>query len=773
MSSRFALVVVTDRRLVADAAARALDDLRRAGDRPGWTAAQREVVTRARRYLQHAAPDAAYPLVVVERLADVPAALTEPGVLALLVIDHHAHRPRFGAPTTTAAELSALALPAHVTFQPSPASVHVYTEPDDVALAAEPWTTRWLPADEWVIEADLVCAFTDAIQNHHADRLRAQPRPTALSTALAAFLDEQADNRWGLHYYTGSVVARFIDDLEQHAVEHGNPVVRGPSEHSLACSALARWQLDGAPALITVTSGMADEFRGTLANLRDARARGFIVCADSRPGQWFPFQGTIHAGEDSRAVMRARGLPTVHCDRPEGMVDQLAEAFEAYHADAGPVVLFVTREVLETTEPVTAPVVRRPAAHTAPSPVDDLVRVLNTEPVRLLCQVGPVESPDLVHTLARRAGMALADTLTHPGSVSRYRDGAVVEEYLGTLSLYGYSARVHEFLHRDGKLRPRSEQALLFLNSRIAEVDTPFSQLATRRTKPLQVVPHAAEVAPFAQVGVTGPVPEVLRAVLARLDVDPAVLALRRAAIRSTVDSFSDVVGLLPVLPMSPNYFFRRLSGILGGLIRDGYRYTGVYDVGRAALSAVCNLPRTGPGFSGWFGRALMGDALSALPGIVLGRPDNVLAFVGDGAAALVPDIVPTLVRQVVADRVSLPRNVSIFTFVNGGHSVIRTYRESLQPGAVGAQTGVLTLPESDWRRRIGDLTMTHRRLTDVDALATQLLAPGLNRYTVPLGHNNEGDGLSLMAAVGWQRDELTSRTLAVLGADPTERRAA
>jgi len=773
MFTRYALVVVTDRRLVADAAARALDGLRGVGDRPEWTDAQREVVTRARRYLYHAARDATYPLVVVERLADVPAALTEPGVLALLVIDHTAHRPRFGAPSTTAAELAELALPEHVTFQPCPASVHVYTEPDDVALAAEPWTTRWLPEREWVIEADLVCAFTDAIQNHHADRLRVQPRPTALSIALTTFLDEQAEGRWGLHYYTGSVVANLIDDLERHAVANGNPVVRGPSEHSLACSALARWQLDGVPALITVTSGMADEFRGTLANLRDARARGFIVCADSRPGQWFPFQGTIHGSEDSRAVMRARGLATVHCDRPDRMAEQLAKAFRAYHADTGPVVLFVTREVLETTEPAAVPTVRRPATHTAPSEVDELVRVLNTEPVRLLCQVGPVESPDLVHTLAREAGVALADTLTHPGSVSRHRDGAVVEEYLGTLSLYGYSARVHEFLHRDGKLRPRTEQALLFLNSRIAEVDTPFSQLATRRTKPLQVVPHAAEVAPFAQIGITGPVPAVLRAVLSRLDVDPSVLALRRAAIRSTANSFSDVVGLLPVLPMSPNYFFRRLHGVLEALIRDGYRYTGVYDVGRAALSAVCNLPRTGPGFSGWFGRALMGDALSALPGIVLGRRDNVLAFVGDGAAGLVPDIVPTLVRQAVADRVSLPRNVSIFTFVNGGHSVIRTYRESMRPDAVGAQTGVLTLPESDWRRQLGDLTMTHRRLTDIDALATQLLEPGLNTYTVPLGHNNEGDGLSLMAAVGWQRDELTSRTLAVLGAEPQERRVA
>ena len=42
----------------------------------------------------------------------------------------------------------------------------------------------------------------------------------------------------------------------------GNPVLRGPSEHSLACGALARWQLDGAPYLIVVTSGMVDEFRG-------------------------------------------------------------------------------------------------------------------------------------------------------------------------------------------------------------------------------------------------------------------------------------------------------------------------------------------------------------------------------------------------------------------------------------------------------------------------------------------------------------------------------
>ncbi|TXS42305.1 hypothetical protein EAO77_35540, partial [Streptomyces sp. t39] len=159
-------------------------------------------------------------------------------------------------------------------------------------LIAGPYGRRQLPDRDWVLASDVVVAFTDWVQLDYASSaLRGSSAAGPCVEEGGQFPAEQrrAGARWGLHYYTGSVVSGLIGDLEEHAARAGNPVLRGPSEHSLACGALARWQLDGAPFLIVVTSGMIDEFRGTLANLRESRARGFIVCADSSPGAWFPF----------------------------------------------------------------------------------------------------------------------------------------------------------------------------------------------------------------------------------------------------------------------------------------------------------------------------------------------------------------------------------------------------------------------------------------------------------------------------------------------------
>lgn len=214
---------------------------------------------------------------------------------------------------------------------------------------------------------------------------------------------------------------------------------------------------------------------------------------------------------------------------------------------------------------------------------------------------------------------------------------------------------------------------------------------------------------------------------------------------------------------MSPNYFFRRLGEVLDTLITDhGYTYTGVFDVGRGGISAIRNLPRTGPGFSGWYGRSLMGDALQAVPAVALTRGDNVLAFVGDGASALVPDIVPTLVQEVCVNGHRLAGNLSVFQLIDGGHSVIRTYREGRRAGEADRQTQVLHLLDDEWERTLGELTVTHRHLTDVDPgeLMDRLRRRStVDIYSVPLAHNNEGDGLSLLSSLGWQRDRLPELT--------------
>jgi hypothetical protein len=212
---------------------------------------------------------------------------------------------------------------------------------------------------------------------------------------------------------------------------------------------------------------------------------------------------------------------------------------------------------------------------------------------------------------------------------------------------------------------------------------------------------------------------------------------------------------------MSPNYFFARFDELLEHLIEDmGYTYTGVFDAGRGALSAIRNLARTGPGFSGIYGRSLMGDALMAVPAIALSADRNVLVFVGDGAAALVPDIVPSFIQQVHLENVPFNRNVSIFRLCNGGHSLIRTYRETRRSAPADMQTTLINkIPEDSSETFGSSLTVHHRRLWTFDsaALRQQLLQPQtLNLYSVLMDHNNDGDGIGAHSANSWQSARLS-----------------
>jgi hypothetical protein len=168
-----------------------------------------------------------------------------------------------------------------------------------------------------------------------------------------------------------------------------------------------------------------------------------------------------------------------------------------------------------------------------------------------------------------------------------------------------------------------------------------------------------------------------------------------------------------------------------------------------------------------------MGDGLMALPGILTRRDVNVISFTGDAAVAMTPDIVPSLVQQIVADRSTFERNLSIFRFVNGSHSVIRTYREGVEPSAVSGQTGVLSFTPEDYQHQFGSLTVRHRRVIRFDdvAFAEQLTErQTINIYSVITGHNNEGEGLSRFSSLGWQRDELSPRALAMVSAGPAGR---
>ncbi|MGH3611891.1 MAG: hypothetical protein ACRDRK_04600 [Pseudonocardia sp.] len=785
------VVVVGQRPELADTVAAAIGELTAVGGDMARTTTSstaptglndprlRLVVDRARDYLDLAGATERLVLTVAPVATEVH--LDEPGVLALLVLDL---AEVVAAPgddeLSDVVERCRHTLPPDVEFVPSPRTVLVHRSPGRGSYVVDSrFTVRSPPTEPWLLVADIVAMIADSVQGLGHDHLTTAPFDTALGEALAGLLTAEAGPTWGLHSYTGSVVSRLIDQLERYAARHGNPVSRGPSEHALACGALARWQLDGAPFLIVVTSGMLDEFRGTLANLRDARARGLIVSVDSSPGQWLPFQGTVHLQEDGRDVLAARRVPWVYLSDPARLADDVAEIAKLYREHTGPVVVMATKSILEITAADTAvsPVPRSLPVRVqegGPDTARPLLELLNAGPPRVLAQCGRLGRADaeLLRAIAYRSGMALADSLTAPGVVSGYRDGEWVEEYLGTLSLYGYSPRVYAYLHRDGDLRPRDQQALVFFDDPVAEVATPFSPRTLRdRLHVFQTVSRAELRAPFTDHCVVADVGSVLRAVWAGLDVDPGLLAARRAAIAADQDLVDDVAAELPLHPMTPNYFFRQLGRLLDRLISDdGYRYTGVFDVGRCGLAAVCALPRTDPGFSGWFGRALMGDALQALPAVSLSRPGNVLAFVGDGAAALVPDVVPTLVQQFVTVRRPWSGNVTVFRLVNGAHSVIRSYREALRHSDVSDQTSVLSLDHPDTVHDLGDLRLVRRWIEDIepDALAADLTRPRtINIFSVRLSHNNDGDGLGLLSSHGWQRAQLSrlARTAAARAA--------
>ncbi|WP_157429769.1 hypothetical protein [Actinomadura oligospora] len=731
----------------------------------------RDVADRVRHYLEERVPRLRIDVEFADSLAAAPGLVADGRPVGVLLVF-----PPPGPPADGADQASADAVIEAVTSWPtsqrpelSPFGVRLYRDPSHGADAqvVAPFAVRDLPGSDWHLACDAVAAVADHVEARVAEvSIAAAELPAAtLARGLADFLSARSGPLWGLHPYTGTVVSGIISDLERLAAERGNPVLRGPNEHGLACGALARWILDRAPFLIVVTSGMLDEFKGTLANLRDARARGFIVGAESPSGRWAPFQGTVHAHEDAREVMRAKRLKTFYLDRAKDLDRALRDAFAAYDADEGPVVLLVTHSVLEhradpppvPAEPAAVPADPvRAGAVVRESPFEQVVDLVNNAPVRLLWQVGAVEPEDRPPLLraAHEAGAALADSLTRPGAVSTFVDGRPIPAHLGTLGLYGFTSRLYDYMIDPATWRLRPDLALFFLGSRIAEISTPFSEsVLGRHPMVVQVTRRREHVAPAADLPLCVPVGEFLHRLGERLDVDPKVLAMRRHAIE-TVRDHGDPSAVLPTRPMTTGVFCHEVDAVVRGLVAShGYGYTGVYDVGRGGIAAIRNIARTGPGHSGWYGRALMGDALQALPAIALTRPGNVLAFVGDGAAALVPDITPTLVQQIRYENVPLTGNLSVFTLLNGAHSLIRTYQEVRNREPDFHQTTVVNHLEPEWTRDLGRARIHHRHLDRVDrrALAEQLLDRGtVNLYSVPLTHTSDGDGLYLPAERGW-----------------------
>ncbi len=608
---------------------------------------------------------------------------------------------------------------------------------------------------------------TFAMPRNHKAALR--ELTVTLGDELVRFLADRAGADWLLFYYTGSSVSPLIEHLERAAGARGVLALRGANEHALAAGALANHLLHGRPSLTVVGTAMMDELRGTLANLRSAGAQGFIVCPEADAGSWFTFQGTVTGDEDMREVLAARRIPHVYLDRPETMPSQLEEAFRLYEEARGPVVLLVTQAVIDSRDPLPRPPVYPPrgsARATMGTAQEDALAkalaILNGERTRIVWQASRLDAEEeaLVHSIADRAGIALVDTLGHPGP--SHRGGKRTPNHLGTLGLYGYNQRAYAFLHgglhEGGKLAPRAEQCIFFLKSKVGQRATNFTPFRRAGLRMVQLTRRADHVAPDVELALVMEAKDFLRHVHARLQVDPEVRRHRLAAIQAVADRapLDDLASHTPSLPMSPNYFLRELGALLSRLVEDeGYTYTGVFDVGRCSVSATRAVPRTQRGFSGWYGRALMGDAPAALSTLAVTEPGNVIAFVGDGARSLIADPVPALLENAAAYPERCDKNVSLFYFSNGTFSGIRTYRERLSSRWGGRQMRAFDLVGPDGDQDFGPLHVARRTLAAFEptTLREALLAQRrLNVFTVLLGHNDADDGFSLVSS-GWQRD--------------------
>lgn len=622
--------------------------------------------------------------------------------------------------------------------------------------------------------ADLLRIILDHLEHAHFNRMLARSisgplLSVSLATEITRFMCSRWQQCWDFHAYTGSMVAGLIQSMQQNVAGTGVRCLGGCNEHSLAASAMAGWQLFGRAYVIAVTSGMIDEFRGTLANLKRLAAPGLIICADSPESVWFAFQGTHDLDNDGCRVIEARGLRQVFIRKVEEIGPRLQEAFAMLAERSEPVFILATQGVLESRPQVPlevrlpevgpAPTWRPDARQTAA--LEQALHLINHEPSHLLWQCGKLnaEQRRRVHALAERGAIGLADSITQPGSVGPYHEGRAVPEYLGPLSLYGFSRRVYQFLHSEHELNGTQDHCVFFLKSKVDQAATPFSEgKLKRQLRVVQVNHEPRHLSPFTDLALDVPLDVFLDHVERGLRVEPQVLALRRDKLREMAQRSETVaVDHIETLPMTANYFFHRLGHLVRELIeRQGYRYIGVYDVGRCGISAVRNVPRTDPGFSGWYGRALMGDALMALPYIAMTAEGNVLAFIGDGARALVPDIEARLAEGLAQEPLAGQRNVSLFYLTNGMLSLIQTYLDKRY-----AHNGALQVAVTHGAamaaplERVGAIGVHRERLVNFDekALRQALTQPGqLNIFDVLLAHNSEGDGLSLVSETAWNR---------------------
>ncbi len=628
---------------------------------------------------------------------------------------------------------------------------------------------RLIRDDHSPLALDAVTQFTNYFQlfysNPRALRNLGKRRPVTVAAEISNFLNSATKN-WDFYFFTGSVVSTIIDTFEKLKSSVANGYcLSGPSEHSLACGAIANWQLYQRSYAIVVTSGMGDELKGTLQNLKQSKARGFVIVAESNPGVWFPFQGCNYEEDDIVSVMEARDLPVVSFTDSENMHEDLTKAFTYFNQNKGPVVLLLSTKVLMATEQLETPIQISPVTETIQyddKDLDDIVNIINNEKCRVAWRCGFLsdEEYQLVKEISEKAGIVLVDGLTRPGSIPAYKNGVLTRNYFGTFSLYGYSKKIYRYLTDKGKVRDKNEQILFFLKSKISQISSPFSEASLKnKFRIVQVNNNPSHLAPFADYHCQMNLLDFLILLKSRLDISNEVLEFRRDTINKTTiekDTFSKSI---PVQPMFPNYFFTQLSSTVEQLItKDEYSYTGIYDVGRNGVSAFRNIARTGPGFSGWYGRALMGDALLAVNSLAVTSENNILAFIGDGAKNMVPDIRATMVDNILHQRKNLDINISIFYLINGVFSLICSFQESFLYSRSRRPMNCHSVLESESSFDLGNIRVNQHVIEKYDhhLFDTALRKKGeINLFYVLLSHNNSGDGLSLASikSYSWQDD--------------------
>lgn len=748
-------------------------------DEPRATSVEETVLSRASRFIQRVMQDGTVALRTISApstsaLTEKFAAVEEASHVILTIVHESAIRQNVDNPGKQIDDdlehLRGAGLDS-LSFGPNAGSVRVYYDSDEPSA---PHTLRaydrfQTPSDSSVLRAQVIAAFTEQFQFQSGnDHGRADRPGTALAFAIQLVMDDIAPCGWDLRYYTGSVVSSLINALESTIEHRGQVAFRGPNEHSLAAGAIARWILDEVPSVIVVTSAMLDEFRGTLANLRESGFKGIIVCAEGRESAWFGFQATINVAEDTRDVLRARRLPFLYLQEPSEIAKELSNVAEYLRSDAGPFVILATQDVLEASTPIAAFTEDDKHALSESEPINmnaltEVARILSDPDRNVLVQAGRLSWNErkLLHDLAEKSGAALVDSLTHPGSVAEYVNGVRVPHYVGTLGLYGFNTAVHRFTHAGGKPRPKTELTYVFLNSNLGEASTPFSEgVLRRRLHIVQVTDKKTHISPSADISIVASADAFLTALIPLLKINTLTQERRLTHIAACTSRSPAISEMIASSPMTANYFFARLRETITTLIEDEqYTYTGVYDVGRCGVSAIRNVPRTNGGFSGWFGRAIMGDAYQAIPSIAYSRKGNVIGFIGDGAASIGPDIIPTVAEHADRQGKAPTANIVVFILENGGHSIINSYQEGRLGTYGGRQMRLFNLPPTIGTTQVSELAVRKTFLDSYDEQAIRAALKDSHFFDVihvRLAHTNGGDGISLIDETSWQGEEIS-----------------